>query len=118
MENFHNKQYPFRDGEVITEGNFSQRLPYTIVAAGVKGLVINGGNHTNCLYPDDAIINRENVNIHQISYCKHLHPEFEELPDEGTDLDVCEHVVIENGEPLSVEIDGEIIGYVRQDKAL
>ena len=102
MPNFHNKQPVFTDGQVITEGNYSQLLPNTEIAVGVKGLIIEGGNFLNCKLPADATING---GLHvQRDSCYHLHPELD-LPVEDAN---CKHVTD------TIDVDGLTV-YVRED---
>jgi len=108
MPNFHNKEVSVPDDTVIESGNYSRLLPNTPIFKGAKGIVINGGNFTNCILPPDTVFNRKRPM--QIDYCKHRHPNLD-LPDEGGVLDICKHTNDKN----KIVVDGELIGYVRED---
>jgi len=103
MPNFHNKQPTWQNDEVVNSGNNSQRLQDTKVGEGLTGIVINGGNFINCVFPLDAEVNG---GLHmQIDYCKHEHPKWDELPDEDDD---CRHVTD------TILLDGVTL-YTRED---
>ncbi len=65
---------PFKDGDVVEGGNYSQLLPDTEICKTVKRLTIMGGNFTNCkLQPGWKVTGG---NWTQIDRCSHLHPEW------------------------------------------
>ena len=112
MLSYFNREYPYKNNEVIVRAQFLKLVP-TDVAIGVTNLVIEGGNHTNCIYPVGTIING---GLHCLKdYCKHIHPEWTELPDEkdfaieGELPNKCRHVT------EVIELDNKVIGYVRED---
>jgi len=106
MTSYHNKQPIIKDNTTINSGNFSQVKPNTPIFVGVTGLIINGGNFTNCSFPPDTILNCK-LPL-QIDFCKHLHPDMD-IPDEGEINEPCRHSTDE------IEDDGVIIGYIRGD---
>jgi len=103
MPNYHNKQPTWQNDEVVDSGNYSQRLQDTKVGEGLTGLVINGGSFVNCLFPIGTEVNG---GLHlQVDYCKHEHPDWDELEDESED---CAHVT------ETILLDG-ITLYTRED---
>jgi hypothetical protein len=88
MPNFSFKDPPFKDGDVIEGGNYTQLVPHTLICEGVKNLTINGGNFVNCKPQPGWILN--GGNWCQVEYCSHERPD---LIIEGLDLCVenCKH---------------------------
>jgi hypothetical protein len=93
MADFASKDYafqdpPFKDGDVIEGGNFTQLLPATEICKDVKTLTINGGNFVNCIPQPGWTIN--GGNWAQKGFCSHKLPGFVRhgLPECGDD---CEH---------------------------
>ena len=101
--NFAGKQITAKNGDTIEGMNLSQVLPHTKICEGIAGLTFKGCNLANCALPPDAVV----VDCLQIQrdFCYHLHLK-KGLPVEE---DNCRHVIEE------IEVDGEIIGYVRED---
>ena len=67
------KEPPFKDGDVVEGGNFSQLVPDTEICKAVKNLIVNGGNFVNCKPQPTWVIN--GGNWCQKSFCSHEHPE-------------------------------------------
>ena len=86
MNNYLNKTPPWENGEVVDRGLFVQMKPTLVLQTG---LVINGGNCTNLIFPVDTEING---GLHmQVDFCAHEHPEWD-LPEEGLITETCRHV--------------------------
>lgn len=101
-----------QNGDTLLNCNLSQPLPHTPIFAGITGLIIDGGNLTNCdVLGDTTILN--NPNRTQKTYCKHLHPKTKGLPDEPQN---CPHVVDSD----TITIDGQLVStiYHREDTVL
>ena len=63
----------FKNGDVITAGNFTQLIPETEIMKGLT-LTISGGNFTNVKQQPEWTVTGGNWT--QISRCSHLHPEW------------------------------------------
>ena len=84
------------NGEVIESCNFTQPIPWTLIAEGVSGLTFRDCNLVNCSPPADSSV--EGCNVIQIS--RHT----EDCPVD------CEHLV--NSEDIIV--DGVVVDTIRQ----
>lgn len=100
------------DGEVLSQGNFSQLLPDTPIMVG-KPLTITGGNWSNVR--QDPAWTVTGGNWTQVSRCYHLHPELE---TEGLAVEVadCPHVVSTDTITLDEQVIDTIYHY--QDTVL
>jgi hypothetical protein len=101
--NFAGKQPECENGQLLENVNIAQPKPHTKICEGITGLTFKSCNLTNCDVPEDAVV----VDCLQIQrdFCVHLHPTMD-LPDEPLD---CRHV------KDIIEVEGTIIGYVRED---
>ncbi len=70
--------------------NFTQRVPHTVIFAGITGLTFHNCNLTNCDIPPDAIL-INSPNRHR-NFCANLHPRWVKkgIPTEAKN---CSHVV-------------------------
>lgn len=59
-ENWSLREPPFQDGDVVSDGNFSQDHPGTEICKSIKELTILGGNFTNCVAQPTWTINGGN----------------------------------------------------------
>ena len=71
--NFSFKEPPFKDGDVVEGGNYTQLVPYTDICKDIKTLTVNGGNFINCKPQDGWIIN--GGNWCQVEFCSQDRPE-------------------------------------------
>ena len=85
--NYSYQEPPFKDGDTVRGGNMSQHTPGTAICKGVKNVVVEGGNWTNCAKPESWTV--RGGNWCQISRCTHL---MDTIP-KGMKLcaDDCEH---------------------------
>ena len=74
--NFSFKEPPFKDGDVVEGGNFTQLVPHTEICSKVTKLTINGGNFVNCRPQDGWILN--GGNWCQVEFCTNERPELVE----------------------------------------
>lgn len=70
--NSHFKEPPFKDGDVVEGGNWSQLIPGTQISKDIKNLTIRGGNFVNCIPQPTWIV--EGGNWCQKGRCSHQHP--------------------------------------------
>ncbi len=84
------------NGEVIESCNFTQPIPWTLIAERVSGLTFRDCNLVNCLPPSDSVI--ENCNTAQIS--RHT---------EACPVD-CEHLVSSE----DIIVDGVVVDTILQ----
>ena len=71
--NFSFKEPPFKNGDIVEGGNYSQLTPHTEICKNVTILTVNGGNFCNCKPQDGWILN--GGNWCQIEFCTHDRPE-------------------------------------------
>jgi hypothetical protein len=93
------KQPVLANGDVLEQIDFSQLMPHTSIAEGVKRLIFKRCRLENCDIPKDAKL----IECHptHISYCAHINPG---LP--LTCPKKCQHVVKETPE---IVVDGRVI---------
>lgn len=91
----------FKNGGVITAGNFTQLIPNTEILKGLT-LTIEGGNFTNVKVQPEWTVTGGNWT--QISRCSHVHPDWIEkgLPECSVE---CSHMTNKD----EVMIDGVVI---------
>ena len=110
-DNFSYKSPPCFDGDVFDHCNLAQAIPHTPICVGKTGLIFRECNLSNCDVPVGSVV--ENCNVHQVSFCTHLHPEA--IADGVTACsDNCEHVVSID----EIVVEGVVIDtvYTREDK--
>ena len=97
----------FTDGMILLQHNFTQLLPHTKIAEGIKNLTFKECNLCNCDVPADAKV-IDCLHVH-MSRCSHLH---DDLP--YTCKDECEHMVSKE----DIVVDGEVVDtiYTYEDK--
>lgn len=88
-----NRNFSFQDPnceneDIFERCNLSQLQPNTLICLNKTGLTFRNCNLVNCIVPGDTVVER--CNTTQVSRCKHLHPEWTNLPDEDEN---CPHVV-------------------------
>jgi hypothetical protein len=81
------QQPELEDGDILALCDFSQLMPKTRVATGVKKLTFDRCRLENCVLPKDAKL--KNCKPTQKSYCSHINPR---LPLPPCPI-VCRHVV-------------------------
>ena len=108
-----NRNFSFSDptcenGDTFERCNLSQLQPNTAICAGKTGLTFTHCNLVNCSVPGDATV--DHCNTVQVSRCKHLHPEWDALPDE---VNNCSHVTSTD----EIWVDGDLVDtiYHRED---
>ena len=72
--NYSFREPPFKDGDVVTGGNYSQLNPNTEICKSVTNLTILGGNFCNC--KPQLTWTVTGGNFCQKSFCSHEHPEW------------------------------------------
>lgn len=102
-KSFFRKAVPCENGDTFRQCNLSQLLPHTTIGEGVTGLIFINCNLINCDVPGDADI--ESCNVSQISFCSHLHPEWD-MPKCPVE---CSHVV----DTDEIVIDGQVVDVIR-----
>ena len=96
----------FKDGDIITSGNFTQALPDTPIMSGIK-LTIRGGNFTNVR--KDPAWKIEGGNWTQVDRCSHLNPKMAEAELIPLCKDDCKHMTGSD----EIQVDGVVVDVVR-----
>jgi len=99
--NYSFKEPPFKDGDVVEGGNFTQLAPHTEICKAVTKLTVNGGNFVNCRPQDGWTLN--GGNWCQIDFCTNERPELIERGLQPCATD-CKH---RSSEKIEREVDEE-----------
>jgi hypothetical protein len=96
----------FKDGDIISAGNFTQAIPDTPIMVGIK-LTIRGGNFTNVKKDPNWKI--EGGNFTQVDRCSHLNPDLLEKQLIPECADNCKHLTNTD----EIVVDGKVVDTIR-----
>jgi hypothetical protein len=96
----------FKDGDIISAGNFTQAIPDTPIMVGIK-LTIRGGNFTNVR--KDPAWKIEGGNFTQVDRCSHLNPKMAAVNLIPVCADNCKHMTGSD----EIQVDGVVVDTVR-----